>query len=218
MSLEEIENEYKQKLNQKNIIWLKRGIPQDDEFDNGPVVGNIFGNGVNGHIDEFCRFADAQTILLSKVDSSDMLRDAYYKSINERLEESYDILKQAKDQDGRPFRIVRVPQAPVIFNQGQYKGAPIYYTPVTSYMNFVLTNNIVVVPSYYTNGDPDFIRQKDEDTRKIFQEVFDSRRVFLLNSVNLNYYGGGLHCITSHKPKNTKRRMYKFKGIIGRLG
>ncbi|WP_262888113.1 agmatine deiminase family protein [Cyclobacterium roseum] len=211
LSLEEIENEYKKRLNQKNVIWLKRGIPQDDLFDHGPVIDNIYGNGVHWHVDEFCRFADAQTILLAQVDPADLSLDPFYRVVHERLEESYQILKDARDQDGNPFTIIRVPQAPFIFDQGQYQGQPIYYTPVTSYLNFVLTNNLVVIPAYYNSGDPDFIRQKDDQARKAFQEVFKSRRVVMIHATELNYSGGGLHCITMHQPKIKKRSRLRLK-------
>ncbi len=204
LSKEEIEKEYKKKLNQRNIIWLPRGIPQDDAFDNGPVFENVYGNGVNGHIDEFCRFADAQTILLAKVDPEDLLRDPFYQVVHARLEESYEILKNARDQDGHLFKIVRVPQAPILFNDGKYRGKDIYYTPVTSYLNFVITNNSVVVPSYYDEGDPDYIQNKDEAARIIFSKVFNNRKIVMSNALELNYSGGGFHCITLHKPRIKK--------------
>ncbi|SEJ67417.1 agmatine deiminase [Cyclobacterium xiamenense] len=205
LSLEEIEAEYKQKLHQTNVIWLKKGLPQDDLFDHGPVIDNIYGNGVHWHVDEFCRFADAQTILLAQVDPADLSLDPFYQVVHERLEESYRILKNARDQDGNPFTIIRVPQAPIIFDQGHYNGQPIYYTPVTSYLNFVLTNNLVVLPAYHTAGDPDFIRQKDEQAKKAFQQVFTTRKVVTIEATELNYSGGGLHCITMHQPKVKKR-------------
>jgi agmatine deiminase len=209
LSKKEIEDEYRQKFNQTNVIWLKKGIPQDDLFDNGPILDNIYGNGVNWHIDEFCRFADAETILLAKVDSSDMVRDDLYKLINDRLEESYEILKNSRDQDGNPFKIVRIPQAPVIFESGQYKGEEIFYTPITSYLNFVLTNHSVVMPSYYRIGDPEYIKEKDNQARIALQSVFKNKKVVKINSLELNYSGGGLHCITSHKPKvNRYKRIF----------
>lgn len=199
------------KINLKNVIWLKKGIPQDDLFDNGSVIDNIYGNGVHWHVDEFCRFADVQTTLLAQVDPADLALDPFYQVVHERLEESYQILKNASDQDGNPFKIIRVPQAPIIFDQGNYKGQAIFYTPVTSYLNFVLTNNLVVIPAYYNPGDPDFIRQKDEQARKAFQEVFHSRKVVMINATELNYKGGGLHCITMHKPKIEKPSNLRVK-------
>lgn len=146
-----------------------------------------------------------QTILLARVDPADLSLDPFYQVVHERLEESYRILKNARDQDGNPFTIIRVPQAPIIFDQGHYNGQPIYYTPVTSYLNFVLTNNLVVLPAYHTAGDPDFIRQKDEQAQKVFQQVFKTRKVVTIEATELNYSGGGLHCITMHQPKVKKR-------------
>lgn len=175
------------------------------------MIDNIYGNGVHWHVDEFCRFADAQTILLAQVDPADLALDPFYQVVHERLEESYQILKNARDQNGKPFKITRVPQAPIIFDQGNYKGQAIFYTPVTSYLNFVLTNNLVVIPSYYNPGDPDFIRQKDDQARKAFQQVFGSRKVVMINATELNYSGGGLHCITMHKPKIKKPSKLKLK-------
>ncbi|MDH5398007.1 MAG: agmatine deiminase family protein [Cyclobacteriaceae bacterium] len=205
LSKAEIEAEYREKYNQTNFIWLKRGIPQDDFFGYGPITEDIYGYGVNWHIDEFCRFADAGTILLAEVDSSDMKRDKFYKIIHDRLEENFRILSQALDQNGNPFKIIRVPQAPVIYIRGQLKGTDILYTPVTSYLNFVLTNHSVVVPSYYKVGDPDFISEKDEEVRQVFQGVFKNRKIVSIDATDLNYKGGGLHCITIHKPKTKKR-------------
>jgi agmatine deiminase len=210
LSLEEIEMEYKQQLNQKNVIWLKRGIPQDDLFDDGPVLDNIYGNGVKWHIDEFCRFADTQTILLAEVDSADFSRDEFYQVVHERLEENYQILKASKDQDGNPFKIMRIPQAPVIFTAAQYNQEDIYYAPVTSYLNFILTNNSVIIPSYYKIGDPEYIKEKDAQARKAFQEVFTNRKVVMINAIDLNYSGGGLHCISMSKPKTKNKRYFRF--------
>lgn len=206
ISKEEIEHEYRVKFNQTNFIWLKSGLPMDDHFDNGPVFENIYGNGVNWHIDEFCRFANAETILLAQVDSADLVYGGLYKILWERLEESYEILKSSLDQDGKPFNIVRVPQAPVILKEADYHGTDIFFTPITSYLNFVLSNNTVVIPAYFRIGDPENIKEKDNKAKKVFESVFTNKKVVMINSLDLNYLGGGLHCITATKPKTKKRR------------
>lgn len=207
----EIEQEYRDQFNQEKIIWLKRGIPQDDFFGHGPIFENIYGYGVAGHVDEFCRFADANTLLLAEVDSSDLERDSFYHFIGERLEENYRILSAATDQDGRPFKIVRVPQAPVIFATGDLDSTDILFTPVTSYLNFIITNNLVIIPAYYQPGDPDYVRAKDEQALEIFKRVFPTREVATVNPLSLNYDGGGLHCITlpKHGKSIRKKRLKK---------
>jgi agmatine deiminase len=68
-----------------------------------------------------------------------------------------------------------------------------------------------VIPAYYIPGEPDFIRQKDDQARKAFQEVFKSRKVVMINATELNYSGGGLHCITMHQPKVEKRSKLRLK-------
>jgi len=206
MSKEEIEHEYREKFNQTNFIWLKRGLPMDDHFDNGPVFENIYGNGVNWHIDEFCRFANAETILLAQVDSADLVHGGLYQILWERLEESYEILKSSLDQDGKPFNIVRVPQAPVILKEADYHGTDIFFTPITSYLNFVLSNNTVVIPAYFRIGDPESIKAKDNKAKEVFESVFPNKKVAMINSLDLNYLGGGLHCITATKPKTKKKK------------
>ena len=68
-----------------------------------------------------------------------------------------------------------------------------------------------MIPAYYSPGDPDFIRQKDEEAKNAFQEVFKSRKVVMINATELNYSGGGLHCITMHKPKVKKPSKLRLK-------
>lgn len=207
----QIEKEYQIKFNQQKVIWLKKGIPQDDFFGHGPVFENIYGYGAAGHVDEFCRFADENTILLTEVDSSDLSRDSFYYVIQERLEENHRILAESTDQDGQPFEIIRVPQAPVLFATAQLDSLDIIYTPVTSYLNFIITNKLVIIPAYYEEGAPDYVREKDEQALAIFKKAFPSREVFTINPIDLNYDGGGLHCITlpKHGVTKPKKRLKK---------
>ena len=204
LSKEEIEKLYKSQFNQKKVIWLKRGIPQDDFPGYGPVIDNIFGTGANWHIDEFCRFVDAKTLLLAQVDSSDLARDPFYQLINERLEENYRILSESRDQDGQPFRIIRIPQAPVIFAAGKQGEQSVIYTPVTSYLNFVITNKLIIMPAYFTDDDPEYISVKDQHAKQVLENVFPTREVIPFDATTLNYKGGGLHCITLARPKSVQ--------------
>lgn len=211
LSKEEITAEYKKKFNQEKIIWLKRGIPQDDFFGHGPLFENIYGFGVSGHVDEFCRFADENTILLAEVDEGDLERDSFYYLVQERLEENYRILSEATDQDGNPFNIIRVPQAPILFATGELDSMEIVYTPVTSYLNFIITNKLVIIPAYYQDGDPDYVREKDEQALAVFRKAFPTREVYTVDPTDLNYDGGGLHCITlpKHGVTTPKKRLRK---------
>lgn len=208
LSRDEIEGFYRAQFGQRHFIWLKRGIPQDDFPAYGPIMDNIYGTGANWHVDEFCRFADARTILLAEVDSVDRARHPFYERVHERLEENFQILSQATDQDGQPFVIKRIPQAPVIFAAGQQAGKRVTYTPVTSYLNFVITNRKVILPAYARSDSPDYVREKDRAAMEALQAAFPTRKVVAIDATELNYKGGGLHCITLGRPKATnKRRM-----------
>jgi agmatine deiminase len=213
LSKAEIEEEYRLHFGQKHFIWLKRGIPQDDFMGYGPLMDNIYGYGTNWHVDEFCRFVDANTLLLAEVSDEDMERHPFYRLVHERLDENYHILKNATDQDGNPFKIIRVPQAPVIFTASQRDNVEILYTPVTSYLNFVITNHSVIIPTYHTEGAADYIRQKDEEAMSIFRQVFPTREVWAVNALELNHKGGGLHCVTLPQPKKNvvkKSSLFSF--------
>jgi len=218
LSKPEIEEEYRQRFGQKHVIWLKRGIPQDDFMGYGPVMENIYGYGTNWHVDEFCRFVDASTLLLAEVSEEDMERHAFYRLVHERLEENYQILKNATAQDGKPFRIIRVPQAPVIFTATQRDSAEILYTPVTSYLNFVITNHSVIIPTYHTEGAADYIRQKDEEAMSIFRQAFPTREVWAVNALELNYKGGGLHCVTLPQPRKKAVSESTLFGFLRKRG
>jgi agmatine deiminase len=164
-------------------------------------------------VDEFCRFVDANTLLLAEVSDEDMERHPFYRLVHERLDENYHILKNATDQDGNPFKIIRVPQAPVIFTASQRDNVEILYTPVTSYLNFVITNHSVIIPTYHTEGAADYIRQKDEEAMSIFRQVFPTREVWAVNALELNHKGGGLHCVTLPQPKKNvvkKSSLFSF--------
>jgi len=76
------------------------------------------------------------------------------------------------------------------------------FNQTTSLPNTSLLRNRRFKQSYYMEGDPDYVKEKDEQAIQIFQAVFPTREVQTLNPLELNYDGGGLHCITLPKPKH----------------
>ena len=66
------------------MIWLGEGIAGDD---------------TDGHVDDIARFVNEKTVVcMVEEDSSD---ENYAP-----LQKNYDLLKQAKDQDGNPLEII----------------------------------------------------------------------------------------------------------------
>ncbi|MEA2040356.1 MAG: agmatine deiminase family protein [Thermodesulfobacteriota bacterium] len=228
MSHEELEEEYKRILGVSKVIWLKQGTYDDDSY-NQSVLPGPDGKGVayrsasaNNHADEFCRFVDANTILLAEVSEEDASSDPIAAENRRRMEANYEILKNATDQNGKPFRIVRIPMPETIyftakptdevyvslFSSAQYTdgtcfplGKPVQVVPATSYCNFLISNGIVLAQKYWEPGMPVSIRQKDEDAKKVLQKLFPNREVVTITTTALNFGGGGIHCATQQQPK-----------------
>lgn len=174
------------------------------------MPGDIYHNGSGGHIDVICRFADERTILLLKVSPKERDANPISKINYERMEENYRILKQATDQDGKPFRIVRIPAADLMTDRyvvketdryilefvapGCKAGDTIKYALVTGYLNYIVANGVVLTASYWKEGRPASMKRKDEKAKRILQKVFPGRKIVQINVESMNHDGGGLHC------------------------
>jgi len=225
MSKEQQETEMKKVLNAKKIIWLKEGAG-DDPFGWGALITeNYFGIGVRGHVDEFCRFVNENTIVLSIPDSAEAEEDPVKKITLERMKINYEILKNATDQDGKPFTIVKMPvpdidyktfaldtaneseeirflSQQILYDQKDFTtGDKVHFVPASSYVNFLITNNTVFQAKYWEEGKSEALRVKDEKAKEILQQYFPDRKVIQLNPIQMNYKGGGLHCWTMQVPK-----------------
>jgi agmatine deiminase len=166
-------------------------------------------------VDEFARFADANTVLLTDVPEDERLADAVLRETGRRMDENYAILAGATDQDGRPFRILRVPSAALMsarvsydalspLERGFFPGAAAgeeieFYLP-GSYLNFVIANDVVVTSKYWRPGLPGGIKAKDEGGRAALQAAFPGRTVVQVDATPLLYDGAGIHCYTRNQP------------------
>ena len=105
-------------LGATNILWLKNGIAGDD---------------THGHVDDLARFVDPTTVVtVVENDPS----EANYQPLQENLA----LLREMKDQDGRPLRIETLPMPdPVYFDEQRLPA---------SYANFYIANQLVLVPTF----------------------------------------------------------------------
>ena len=225
MTKEEMEAEFQRMLGVSNVIWLKEGLKEDDHTFLGPIETHDGKKAytvitTNGHIDEFARFVNDSTILLAQVDSSD-LDDPIAMENYRRMEENYAILQNAKDQDGKPFKIVRMPLPKTILGEMkpgdavydyistlEYKdgsefpaGESVSVIAAASYLNFLITDNLILGQKYWRDGLDEAIKARDEQATQILQEVFPNRKVVMLDALAINYGGGGIHCISMQEPK-----------------
>lgn len=211
-----IERELLGVLGQKKMIWLKRSIADEDKCSEGPILGDIYSVTITGgHIDEICRFVDSRTILLAQVSGKERDNDPIMKISYERLEENYRILKLSTNQDGQFLAIIRIPVADHIiakyipkdekdyalkYFKGAKVGRPILYLTATSYLNFLVTNGVVLGAKYWKEGRPESIKKKDEEAQSILKKAFPDRDIVLIDAEALNHGGGGIHCITQQEP------------------
>jgi len=220
-SIVEIENELKRTLGAKKIIWLEKGLIEDKQFPkSGPFYKNYFGGGANMHIDELCRFVGDTTVILPYI-SFDERNKNPVDSINyPMLETNLKILQTATTAQGKRLNIVRVPMPEVdqlkftftveeedykrFKDFGLNKGDTIYRVPATSYCNFFVSNNVVLIPKYWKRGMSETQRQKDEEVMKIFTQLFPDRRVIQIYTLTINRGGGGIHCMTHELPTSKK--------------
>jgi len=224
LSKAEMEAEYQRLLGVKKVIWLKEGLLEDRHTFLGPLstadstkVYTVVTT--NGHVDEFARFVNDSTILLASIDSTE-LKDPMAQENHRRLEENFRILSESTDQNGKSFKIVRLPLPRTILTTmgpGDYvydyiktleysdgsefpKGDTITVVAPASYLNFIITNTVVIGQKYWREGMPLKIKMQDEEALRILKEVFPSRKVVLLDALAVNLGGGGLHCISMHQP------------------
>ncbi|MFM1767876.1 MAG: hypothetical protein RJA22_405 [Verrucomicrobiota bacterium] len=158
----QIEQYLRDYLGVRQIVWLGDGIAGDD---------------TDGHVDDLTRFVSADTVVT--VVESDPADENY-----EPLQENLRLLRGARDQDGRPLRVVELPMPRRLEHEGQRLPA--------SYANFYIANGLVLVPTY---RDPE-----DARALEILQREFPGRRVVGVDSTELIWGLGSFHCISQQEP------------------
>ena len=221
-TLETMEEEFRRTLGVSKVIWLAEGMAEDELTFRGRLPGGVYTViTTGGHVDEFARFADPATILLAEITEEERRTDPIAAISHERLEESFRRLSAATDQDGNPFRIVRVPAPDSLFDTMRAgDGVFDYIQPLeyedgssiapddeikvvaaASYLNFQVTNGLVLAQKYWKPGMPASLREKDERALAILREVFPGREVLPLDAMAVNLGGGGIHCILQQEPE-----------------
>ncbi|MYB33030.1 MAG: agmatine deiminase family protein [Acidobacteria bacterium] len=225
-TFEAMEEEFRRTLGISKVIWLAEGMAEDELTFRGRLPGGVYTViTTGGHVDEFARFADPETILLAEVTEEERRTDPIAAISHERLEESFRRLSAATDQDGNPFRIVRVPAPDSLFETMRAgDGVFDYIQPLeyedgstiapddaikvvaaASYLNFQVTNGLVLAQKYWKPGMPESLREKDERALAILREVFPGREVLPLDAMAVNLGGGGIHCILQQEPRRAVR-------------
>ena len=70
----------------------------------------------------------------------------------------------------------------------------------SSYLNFILTDKLVVAAKYWKPGRPESTLKKDEEVLMLFKQLFPEKEVVQLNPEAFNHQGGGFHCYSYNEP------------------
>ena len=216
-TLQEIETEYLRVTGCKKMIWLKRMLLHDKTVPD-LLIENWSSTGANGHIDEAVRFVGTNTIVVAQIDEEERNSNPISNVDYEILEEYCATLKKATDVNGKPFKIIRMPTPDLnvfarsyVLTTNSIKrfsekfpfkiGDTVKTVPAVSYMNFFISNNVVLIAKYWKEGMPLKEKEKDEAAKNILAGIFPDRKIIQINPLPVNYLGGGIHCITQQQPK-----------------
>jgi agmatine deiminase len=162
LSRAEIEEFLCDTLGVSHLVWLGEGIAGDD---------------TDGHIDDIARFVNPTTVACVVETNS---KDENYHF----LQENYERLQRATDQNGRKLSIVKLPCPKPLYCDGARLPA--------SYANFYIANGVVLVPT--------FDGPHDADAVGVLQELFIDRKVVGLRCNEVVVGLGAIHCVTQQEP------------------
>ncbi|MDN6250940.1 MAG: agmatine deiminase, partial [Tetragenococcus koreensis] len=177
---EEIEKKLCEYLNVEKVLWLKDGIDPEE---------------TNGHVDDVACFVRPGEVACIYTDDKD---SPFY----EAAQDAYKRLSEMTDAKGRKLKVHKI-ACPVtnVTIKGDFKIDSVEGTLpreegdicIASYMNFLITNDGVIVPQYGDENDTLAIQQ--------IQEIFPNKEVVGVDTVEIVYGGGNIHCITQQQPK-----------------
>lgn len=181
LSRTQIEGHLRDFLGIEAVLWLGHGVYLDE---------------TDGHIDNLCCFLRPGVVALTWTDD---VNDPQYAI----SQDAYRRLAQADDARGRRLEIIKLPQprTPLTLTATEAGGIePRAGTQprragtrlAASYVNFLIANDIVVVPAF---DDPNDARARD-----ILAEQFPDRRVRQVAGREILLGGGNVHCITQQQP------------------
>lgn len=185
MTREGIEAELCRRLGVQKVLWLPRGIYNDE---------------TNEHVDNVCAFVGPAQVVLAWTDKKE---DPQYALSAADL--AY--LETATDAKGRPITVHKlpIPDHPILCSEADcaaYEFAPgeDIRTPgerlAASYVNFYFTNTSVLVPQFGGENTA-----SDARALQILQGLCPNRQVIGLPAREILQGGGNIHCITQQIPR-----------------
>src|SRR6185369_13194711 len=138
----------------------------------------------DGHIDDIARFVAPNLIVCAVEDDP---ADANYEILQDNLAR----LKSMTDANDRLFEIVTLPMPGIV--GGESTATRDLDRLPASYANFLIANNVVLLPVFGHVNDARAIQT--------LQNVFRDRRVVPINCEPLVWGMGTIHCLTQQQPR-----------------
>lgn len=181
LSKEEIEAVLKDYLGIDKIIWLSKGVYNDE---------------TNGHVDNICCFIRPGEVLLTWTDDKS---DPQY----EISMDAYERLSRATDARGRKLQVHKIYQpGPIYITEEESQGVDAIEGTLPreagdrlagSYVNFYMANGGAVVPTF---DDP-----HDVPALELLRKLMPERKIVGVPAREILLGGGNIHCITQQQPK-----------------
>jgi len=185
----QIERKLMDYLGVQKVIWLPRGIFNDE---------------TNEHVDNVCAFLAPGEVVLAWTDDESDPQYAFSSA-------DYDVLASETDAKGRRFTIHKlpVPDHPVFVTRedlANFAFAPgedaraVGERLAASYVNFYFTNDSVLLPCF--GGEN---AASDARAVEIMRRLCPGRTIVPVFSRDILLGGGNIHCVTQQIPKGALR-------------
>lgn len=172
-------------LGAEKVIWLPRGIYNDE---------------TNEHVDNVCAFVKPAEVVLAWTDNEN---DPQYPLSAACLE----CLASETDAKGRPFTVHKlpIPDVPVCVEASDMDGyafeegedvREVGERLAASYVNFYICNHAVLLPQF--GGEN---QESDERAADILGKLFPKREIVKIPARDIIVGGGNIHCITQQIPR-----------------
>ncbi len=185
MTKEQITEMLKNYLGAEKVIWLPRGIYNDE---------------TNEHVDNVCAFVAPAEAVLAWTDDENDPQYALSKAC-------LDVLETETDARGRAFTVHKlpIPDVPVCVEAADMEGyvfeegedvREVGERLAASYVNFYICNHAVLLPQF--SGEN---AESDERAAAILGKLFPERTIVKVPAREIIVGGGNIHCITQQIPR-----------------
>ena len=180
MTKKQIEKMLCNYLNCEKVLWIPRGIYNDE---------------TNAHVDNMANFVKPGVIVLAWTDDK---KDPQY----ERSLEAYNYLINETDAKGRKLEVHKLlTPTPVLITKKESEGVDAVDGTLprqegdrlaASYANYYTGNGFIALPTF---NDPN-----DQKAIELLQSLYPDRKIIPIYAREILLGGGNIHCITQQVP------------------